>query len=59
VIRGWEQGLLAMCAGEKRKLVVPPELGYGEAGAPPDLPGGATLAFEVELVSLDRTGEEL
>ncbi|CAN8031512.1 hypothetical protein HPB47_024879 [Ixodes persulcatus] len=57
VIRGWDQGLLAMCAGEKRKLVIPPELAYGTTGAPPTIPGDATLTFEVELVKIDRKTE--
>ncbi|CAN7999990.1 unnamed protein product [Ixodes hexagonus] len=58
VIRGWDQGLLGMCAGEKRKLVIPPELAYGATGAPPTIPGrDATLTFEVELVKIDRKTE--
>ena len=46
-----------MCEGEKRKLVIPPELGYGSNGAPPKIPGGATLVFEVELVTIERRSE--
>ncbi|GIY18438.1 peptidyl-prolyl cis-trans isomerase FKBP2 [Caerostris darwini] len=57
VIRGWDQGLLKMCEGEKRKLVIPPELGYGSAGAPPTIPGDAVLVFEVELITIERKSE--
>ena len=57
VIKGWDQGLLAMCAGEKRKLVIPPDLGYGDSGAGEKIPGGAVLVFEVELIKIDRKDE--
>jgi len=53
VIRGWEEGVLGMCVGEKRKLVVPPELGYGDQGAGEIIPGGATLHFDVELLGAE------
>nr|XP_037276942.1 FK506-binding protein 2-like [Rhipicephalus microplus] len=53
VIKGWDQGLLDMCVGDKRKLTVPPSLGYGEAGAGDRIPPGATLVFETELTKIE------
>ena len=52
VIKGWDNGLVGMCEGEKRKLTIPSDLGYGSAGAGADIHGGATLQFEVELMGL-------
>ena len=54
VIKGWDQGVLGMKEGGKRRLVVPPEFGYGPGGRPPVIPAGAVLYFEVELVRVGR-----
>ncbi|KAL2859173.1 hypothetical protein BJX68DRAFT_225916 [Aspergillus pseudodeflectus] len=52
VIKGWDQGLLDMCVGEKRTLTIPPEYGYGDRGVGP-IPGGSTLIFETELIGIE------
>lgn len=54
VIEGWEQGLLGICIGEKRILVIPPEFGYRNSGSGKHIPGGATLKFEVECIDIIR-----
>ncbi|HOI60192.1 MAG TPA: FKBP-type peptidyl-prolyl cis-trans isomerase [Candidatus Pacearchaeota archaeon] len=52
VIEGWEQGMLNMKVGEKKKLFIPYQLGYGEYGYPPVIPEKANLIFEVELLEI-------
>ncbi|KAL8878120.1 MAG: hypothetical protein Q9192_008517 [Flavoplaca navasiana] len=57
VIKGWDEGLLDMCIGDKRKLTIPPEFGYGDRAMGP-IPAGSTLIFETELVGIKGVEKE-
>lgn len=52
LIQGWNEGIPGMKTGEVRKLIIPPQLAYGDSGRPPVIPPKATLNFEIELVNI-------
>jgi hypothetical protein len=53
VIKGWDQGVVGMKPGGKRRLVIPQDIAYGEAGRPPEIPPKAGLKFDIELLEIN------
>eukprot|EP00118_Oscarella_pearsei_P009947 m.58846 g.58846 ORF g.58846 m.58846 type:complete len:534 (+) comp34837_c0_seq3:83-1684(+) len=59
VIQGMEQGMAGMCVGERRKITIPPEMAYGEAGSGSKIPPNSVLVFYVDLLTIERSGHSL
>ena len=59
VISGWDQTMLQMKVGERRLVIIPPELGFGMRGSPPRIPRNTTLVFLIELLDIKRENEPL
>jgi FKBP-type peptidyl-prolyl cis-trans isomerase FkpA len=53
VIKGWDQGVVGMKVGESRRLIIPADLAYGDAGAGGVIPPGATLVFDIDLIAIE------
>lgn len=53
VIKGWDQGVAGMKVGESRRLVIPPDLAYGDSGAGGVIPPGAALVFDIDLIAIE------
>ena len=53
VIKGWDQGVVGMKIGESRRLIIPPDLAYGDSGAGGVIPPGASLVFDIDLVAIE------
>lgn len=53
LIEGWERGMLGMRVGGRRRLIIPPDLGYGDRGSPPKIPPHTTLTFEIDLLAIE------
>lgn len=57
MIQGWDQGLVGMCEGEKRRLTIPSELAYGDTGFDGLIGPGSTIIFDIELLNINMRDE--
>lgn len=54
LIKGWDEGLVGLKEGTRVLIITPPDFGYGEKGSPPNIPGGATLGFVIDILGVDE-----